>query len=80
MNKTRLGTRKNVESMVFLPCLSEKMRAAGATNVALAEVSGVSARTINWARQGDPCRRDLGIAIYGALNTKKFQRSPCGAK
>ena len=80
MNKTRMNARKNSESMVYLPCLAAKMRAKGATNVSLAEAAGVSTRTINWARQGDPCRTDLGLAIYGALNSREFQRSLCGAK
>jgi len=67
-------------SYTLLPCLASKMRAAGATNEALAKVTGVSTPTVDNARRGKRVHAHLGVAMYQALNTLKFKRCPQGGK
>lgn len=62
--------------MVLLPCLAAKMKQAGAINTTLMEEAGVSYNPIDRARQGKPIRIANAIAIYEALNTRKFVRRP----
>jgi len=69
--------RKDIHTFhkyVLLPCLTEKMRMAGATLVTLAEASGVSENTISNARKGGRVRPAIAGYIYEALNTRKFKR------
>lgn len=65
---------------VILPCLDAKIRAAGATNISLADLSGVSTSTINFGRRVVPIRLNLGIALYDTLRQHTFSRCPQGAK
>lgn len=54
------------------------MRAAGATNRMLSEVSGVCERTICNARAGGHVSRVNHFCILEALRTKKFERDNRG--
>ena len=65
---------------IYLPCLGDKMRASGATNVALAKVAGCTDRTINRARQCLPVQRFLGLSIMEALNRGGFTRDNRGKR
>lgn len=59
----------------ILPCLEEKMRLAGATNLSLSEQAGVSESVINKARHGKPVWVYVAKLIYEALNTRTFKRA-----
>jgi len=63
-----------------IPQLSDRMRNAGATNEALATVSGVSRTTIARARTGVAIQFPLAAYIEQALDTKEFQRDRRGAR
>ena len=74
-----VGDGKN-HKYLYLPCLADKMRLVGATNATLGEAAGTAAPTVQRAKNGQHVRLNLGIAMYEALNTRTFKRSPCGAK
>jgi hypothetical protein len=66
---------------IILVCLDAKMKAAGATNLALAEASGVNSNSIALSRsKGRAMLLSNGLAVYEALNTRKFQYSKRGPK
>lgn len=63
--------------MKTLPLLDEVMRMKRASNEDLAIVSGVSARTIQHARRGNPIRDRLADYIVQALHKREFDSSAC---
>jgi len=68
-----------VEALI-IENLSAMMRAAGATNISLAEASGVCPRTICNARAGQHISRLNNFCITEALRTRTFTRDPRGAR
>ena len=70
----------NKHNYVVLPCITSKMQATGATNQSLADACGICHCTVQRAKNGKRIHLNLGIAMYQALNTRAFTRSPCGAK
>jgi len=75
MNQKKGGS---THRLIILPCLTEKMRQARANCEDLGQKAGVCARTVCCARLGKKIHRNLGIAIYQALNNNKFNRSNIG--
>ena len=61
-----------------IPGLSDLMRQAGATNISLANASGVAHGTIAQARAGRPVRTFNAECIETALAEREFKRDRRG--
>ena len=72
--------RLTKDKYVYLPCLREKMKLAGATWESLASASGLSTMPIRHALQGRTIYRRNALYLYEALNTRKFNRCPQGGR
>lgn len=66
--------------MTTLPLLDVAMRLKQATNIALAEASGVSDRTIGKARLKQPIKAHLAECICQALHERDFAYQKRGPK